>query len=92
VEDGDKAIEMYSHGERFDMVVMDHDMPTINGVDTVRALRTFDRHVTIMALTTHDPVSKEKDFLRVGANFVAPKPVTRTKLREVLQQYELMNW
>jgi len=92
VEDGQKAVEKYARGERFDMVVMDHDMPTLNGVDAVKALRTFDRHVTIMALTTHDPVSKEQEFLRVGANFVAPKPVTRTKLKEVLQQYELMNW
>jgi CheY-like chemotaxis protein len=92
VEDGNKAVEKYANGERFDLVVMDHDMPQLNGVDAIKALRTYDRHVTIMALTTHDPSGKEKEFLRVGANFVAPKPVTRSKLREVLQEYEFINW
>jgi len=92
VEDGQKAVDRYAMGERFHMVVMDHDMPVLNGVDTVKALRKFDRDVCIMALTGNDPTSKEKDFLRVGANFVAPKPVTRTTLKEVLQQYELVNW
>lgn len=59
VEDGEAALELLkSRHDHFDVVLMDCDMPKLNGYEAVEALRQFEkdeslRRLPVIALTAH---------------------------------------
>jgi len=60
--DGDEALEL-AQSRQFDLVVTDHNMPKMDGVTLVRALRQlpdYDAVALIVLSTEVDPVLKQK--------------------------------
>lgn len=76
---GVEALEILEKN-RFDLVLMDIEMPEMDGFETTRRIRShrdgkFDPEMTIIAMTAHSvPYYKEKIF-EVGMNDVITKPV-----------------
>jgi len=89
VPDGPSAVREYKDGSRFCMVVMDYEMPDMDGLETTKKIRQYDNEVVIVGSTIHDPATKQDQFLRAGANFVTSKPITLEKLREFVVEYNL---
>jgi len=86
--DGREAIEKYSdrtkEGKKFDLILMDVEMPEIDGPQAVRRLRAAGCQTPILALTAHtDPVCV-KQFLDAGYTGLIPKPVDRDGLVEAV--------
>lgn len=83
-ESGEAAIEHAS--ERvYDVVLMDMDMPEIDGFETVKRLREKGYSGTIVAATgMTQPGDKEK-CLEVGCNSYIPKPFGREQLSALLR-------
>ncbi len=48
-ETGEQFLEDFK--EQFDLIIMDIDMPGINGIDTAREIRKNDEHVVLMFVT-----------------------------------------
>ena len=48
-ESGDRFLEDFSG--QFDLILMDIDMPGLNGIDTARAIRKVDESVVLMFVT-----------------------------------------
>ncbi len=75
----------------FDLVLMDIQMPIMDGLAATRALRNSDdfatpKTVPIVAMTAH-ALSRDRDnCLRAGMNAFLPKPVARDKLAATLEQ------
>jgi DNA-binding NarL/FixJ family response regulator len=71
-----------------DVVLMDIDMPGINGIEAVRKIRAFDKEVQIIMLTVFDDNSHVFDAMYAGANGYLLKKYVSDKLihsiREVL--------
>jgi two-component system sensor histidine kinase/response regulator len=90
VANGREALDLMSK-ERFDLVLMDIQMPIMDGLETTRALRDSEgfatsRTVPIVAMTAH-AMSRDRDnCLRAGMNAFLPKPVAREKLQDTLEQ------
>lgn len=58
VADGAEAVQHFRSGARYDLVLMDCEMPKLNGVDATREIRSFEkeRHRTstpVVALSAH---------------------------------------
>jgi CheY-like chemotaxis protein len=89
---GQEAMDMYARGNKFTLVLMDYDMPEMNGVGCTSRIRKIDFDVPIVVLTAYDPSEKERDFLIAGANCVVAKPMTSVTLIGILRTYGLLSW
>jgi CheY-like chemotaxis protein len=71
--------------ERFDAVLMDMEMPVMNGYEAVHVLRTRKYAGTILALTAHSEGSEVERARAAGCDGVVQKPATVESLRAALR-------
>ena len=75
-----RAAETNSNTLRFDLILMDHMMPGMDGMEAVRIIRSgaageYGRTVPIIALTANALVGNEDIFLANGFNAFISKPI-----------------
>ena len=80
VENGQMALERFEASEEgeFDAILMDVQMPVMNGYDATRAIRALPREdageIPVIAMTANAFVEDEKDALNAGMNIHLAKP------------------
>jgi two-component system chemotaxis response regulator CheY len=82
--DGREALERCEQTPDFDIALVDWNMPVINGLEFVRALRAkkeFDS-MKLMMVTTENDVAHIEAALSAGANEFVMKPFTYEVLEE----------
>jgi len=86
VDNGQKALEELEK-QRFNLVLMDIQMPVMDGVDTAKAIRTSGRpyaNIPIIAITAY-AMSHDKDaFFAAGMDGYITKPVDLDALEETI--------
>ncbi|MCW2866786.1 MAG: sensor hybrid histidine kinase [Marmoricola sp.] len=91
VEDGAAAVAAYAadvHG--FDAILMDCQMPVMNGYDATRAIRAMELlgpRVPIIAMTAAALSEERERCLEAGMDDFLLKPVTRTLLSATLERW-----
>jgi signal transduction histidine kinase/ActR/RegA family two-component response regulator len=79
-EDGKKAVEMWERGD-YDLVLMDVQMPVLNGFEATRAIREKERvrggggHTPIIAMTAHAGKEAEERCHAAGMDAYISKPI-----------------
>ena len=73
-EDGRVAVEMAKKGG-FDLILMDMQMPVMDGYDATRAIRAAGVKVPIVALTAHAMRGFEADMKQAGCDLFLTKPI-----------------
>jgi two-component system chemotaxis response regulator CheY len=81
---GAEAVEI-ARRERPDAVVADWNMPVMDGLSLVKALKA-EKLCGICGLVTSDVAGVRGEALAAGAQFVLPKPVTADGLRTALAE------
>ena len=73
--------------ERFDMVFMDHMMPDMDGVETMRRMRTIEGYdtVPIFVLTANAVTGAKEQYLELGFDGFLSKPIVSDKLEQALR-------
>lgn len=71
--------------ERFDAILMDMEMPVMNGYEATHVLRTRNYTGTILALTAHSAGSEVERARAAGCDGVVQKPVTLEALSAALR-------
>jgi CheY-like chemotaxis protein len=82
-ENGQQAIERLKT-EIFDLVLMDMQMPVVDGLAATRAIRAAGNLVPIVGLTANAFASDRAACIDAGMNDFLSKPLTKGKLEEVL--------
>lgn len=80
---GEEAIRVFEKALP-DVVLMDLQMPTLNGFDTTFALRAAGYKEPIIAVTSDSRKETKIECLRNGFNGLIPKPIDRKYLGEML--------
>jgi len=86
---GAQALEMLEK-ETFDLVLMDWQMPEMDGLDATRQIRrlpTDVRHIPVVALTANANADFREVCLTAGANDYLSKPYTEAALAALLKQW-----
>jgi two-component system, sensor histidine kinase and response regulator len=81
-DDGEKALRLLER-ESFDVVLMDCQMPVLDGFETTRRLRAREgagKRVHVLALTAQAMVGDESRCLEAGMDDYMPKPIDRRTL------------
>ncbi|KAE9621871.1 hypothetical protein Lal_00032839 [Lupinus albus] len=85
VQNGKEAIDLHHSGKSFDLILMDKDMPVMNGVEATKKLRSMGIHSMIAGVSS----SVEKhipEFIEAGLDTYLEKPLNTDKLNSIIHQ------
>ncbi|MFC5409014.1 PAS domain S-box protein [Larkinella bovis] len=86
-ENGQKALDWLQQ-EPFDLVLMDIQMPVMDGYTTTTHIRTTLRsQIPIIAMTAHALANEREQCLRAGMNDFIPKPFQIEELQRIMRKY-----
>lgn len=87
-ENGKQVLE-YLEAEPFDVILMDAQMPVLDGFETTRLIREAEKksgkHIPIVALTAHAMAGDRQKCLDAGMDGYVSKPIDRQKLYEAVE-------
>jgi CheY-like chemotaxis protein len=93
-EYGEEAVKLYSE-ETFDMILMDIQMPVMDGLQATIAIRSnesgMDQRIPIIALTAHAMQGDRERFLSGGMDGYVTKPIRPKELWSVISQHVTMH-
>lgn len=89
-ENGKIGAEMFQQAE-YDLVLMDIQMPVMDGYESARAMRAYEQknhkpRVPIIAVTAHASVENHRMVLEAGCDDFITKPVPKVKLLEAIHR------
>ena len=84
------ALEQFKK-QKFDLVIMDCNLPEMSGVDVTKAIRGYENSdtnpVPIIAHTSDTRLTTLKNCLKSGMNDYLMKPATQTELLTTVAQW-----
>ena len=89
---GQEAVEM-SSANHYDLILMDCQMPELDGYEATRAIRQHERsgsgaaRIPIVALTAHAMTGDREKCLAAGMDGHLGKPFTKHQLEEILKRW-----
>jgi two-component system sensor histidine kinase/response regulator len=89
VSDGVQAVEAVRHSD-FDLVLMDVQMPEMDGYEATRKIRALEgpvANIPIVALTANAVAGFEELSMKAGMNGHVSKPVTLAALAALLSRF-----
>ncbi|GKT29003.1 response regulator [Aduncisulcus paluster] len=89
------GVEVLNHinSEEFDLVLMDLQMPEMNGFDAISSIRTGSPEVQELPIIVMSAYGRESDFKKMsdlGVNDYIAKPVSTEELEKPL--HDLESW
>jgi len=91
VDNGQKAVDAYLR-EPFDLVLMDIDMPVMDGLMANRLIKEIDKrdnrgYTPVIALTAHALLGDRERIIRAGLDAHLAKPIDKNFLLKTIEQY-----
>ncbi len=86
VDNGKEAIEK-ARQESFDLILMDIQMPGLNGLEATKKLREEGITTPIVALTAYAMPEDRDKCMAAGCDDYISKPIDQDELRRVLKKY-----
>jgi len=86
VDNGQKAVDIVQN-EKFDLILMDENMPVMNGIEATKKIKELGYKIPIVAVTANALSGDRDKFIESGFDEYIPKPVNLVKLKEVLSKY-----
>ncbi len=93
VENGQLAVERFAQAKEgeFDAILMDVQMPVMNGYEATKAIRALKRkdagEIPIIAMTANAFAEDVRDALEAGMNVHLAKPIDIELLKKTVRQY-----
>ncbi len=89
-KDGQTVLRMLAV-EHFDLILMDIQMPNMNGVETTRAIRCgasgeSKKNIPIIAMTAYAMQEEKFEFINAGMDAYIAKPIEMQELKQVIFQ------
>jgi len=91
VENGQKAVDAYLK-DSFDLVLMDIDMPVMDGLTANRLIKEIDKRdnrgfTPVIALTAHALIGDRERIIRAGLDAHLAKPIDKNFLLQTIDHY-----
>jgi PAS domain S-box-containing protein len=84
---GKEAIEICRNNSDINLILMDIQMPEMNGYDSTRQIRQFNKDVIIIAQTAFGLSGDREKSIEAGCNEYIMKPIIKDKLLVLIQKY-----
>jgi CheY-like chemotaxis protein len=84
---GRDAVEAFKSDGKFDLILMDIQLPDMNGRDATREIRKLDKSVPVIAQTASRSEDEKDLILNSGCSEAMIKPFTMDELFAVVSRY-----
>lgn len=91
--DGIEALEKLQQTS-YNVIFIDIQMPRMNGIDLIREIRTINKEILIVILSSHDEFDYAREVMRNGAfEYILKSECDKNSLKKLLSrcQYQLDN-
>jgi signal transduction histidine kinase/CheY-like chemotaxis protein len=84
---GKEAVEILKH-QRFDLILMDIQMPEMDGYTTTQLIRNeLQLHTPVIAMTAHALAGEKEKCISSGMNDYLSKPIREEQLHDMISMY-----
>ncbi|RZC47843.1 hypothetical protein C5167_040806 [Papaver somniferum] len=77
VENGEEAVRLHEQGKRFDVILMDYEMPEMNGAQATSRIREMGVQSVILGVSGIDDETVRANFVQSGLTEFFSKPLRR---------------
>jgi PAS domain S-box-containing protein len=84
---GNEAIQMFKDQGEFDLVLMDIQLPGINGYEATKLIKSYNNKVPVVAQTAYALAGEREYSLKEGCDDYISKPIKKETLIELLYKY-----
>ena len=88
-KDGKQAVDICHDNKKIDLVLMDMQLPIINGYDATAKIKQFRKNLPIIAQTANAMVNDKDKCLSVGCIDYIAKPIKEPILMQMIERYIL---
>ena len=89
-DSGEKCLEI-TKKEAFDVILLDHMMPGMDGIETMKCLKSMEdnccKNIPVIVLTANAIVGVREMYLAEGFDDYLSKPIESERLEELLKKY-----
>ncbi len=89
--DGNEALSILREIKKIDLILMDVQMPNLNGINTTKVIRhmedTTELHIPIIAMTAYAMVGDKEMFLNAGMDEYIAKPINYNTLYKLIERF-----
>jgi DNA-binding NtrC family response regulator len=82
---GEEGLEL-SRTENFDLVLLDHLLPGINGDDVLREIKQRDSEIPVIIMTAHGSVALAVNSMKMGAFDFLVKPFELDQMEDLIKR------
>ncbi|KAE8710735.1 Two-component response regulator ARR22 [Hibiscus syriacus] len=90
-ENGKNAVELFRFGASFDLILMDKEMPVMDGAEATKELRAMGVKSMIVGVTSLDSPYEKQVFMEAGLNYCFNKPLIADNISFLLQELNKNN-
>ncbi|MEJ1929244.1 ATP-binding protein [Nostoc sp. NIES-2111] len=88
-QSGEAALQMLAEDAPYDLVLMDIQMPGMDGIQTLEQVRDrLGLQLPVAALTAYSMQGDKEKYLRMGFDHYLSKPITIDKMGRFLQEFQ----
>lgn len=82
--DGAEGLEKFGEGAEWDLVLLDHRMPGLTGLEVLREMRRRDPDARVIMITAFGTIDLAAEAMQAGATDFLRKPFTADMLRDAV--------
>ena len=84
---GKEAVQACINNPAIDLILMDMQMPEMNGYEATQEIRKINKDILIIAQTANVLSNESEKMLHAGCNDIIAKPIQIDKLKKLISKY-----
>jgi CheY-like chemotaxis protein len=86
-KDGQQAIDLFQSTPQLDLILMDMQMPIINGYEATRQIKQIRNDIPIIAQTAYHYGEAYEEIIAAGCDDFVSKPIDIASLKDMINRY-----
>lgn len=86
-QNGREAVKMCLDHEFIDLVLMDIEMPEMNGIEAAREIKKNRNRIPIIAQTAYADYYNDNEILKAGCSHIITKPLMTENILTIVDKY-----
>lgn len=87
VTNGQEALDVLKQDKDIGLVLLDWNMPVMTGIETLKHIRTTNKQLPVVMVTTESEKERVVEAIKAGANDYMLKPFNPDEVLEKLRKY-----